>query len=369
MSSIRKSRSRRRGAVAGAFAAALTAFLLAGGIVACGSGSGSDPVRIVGAGSTAQEIAQENWISEFENKRPHVEVTYEAIGSGPGRERFIAGDAAYAASDTPLEGAELQQAVEHCKPGQLVEVPAYLSKVVVVVHLSEVRFVDLSPRTLAMIVAGEITSWSDPRSLRQNPSLTSTQLHGPITVIYPAGESGTTAVLTEYLSEAAPDVWHRGSSETWPVPDAGMPVQEGDELLKAIRSREGTIAFLDASRSGRLKPVLIRTGGDVTGPNRASSIAVLESSPEAKALKKSPYMMPFDLDRTKGGAGTYPIVFTSYLIACTHSDSGREALAVREFIERALYFLGQEAAEREAGADQLVGRLKADAETAAWPIG
>jgi phosphate transport system substrate-binding protein len=354
-----------------AFAAALlAAFVLS----ACGesadSGSGADAgsegVPIAGAGSTAQQVAQDSWIEGFKLEKPRAKISYEPVGSAAGRRRFIAGDAAYAASDTPLEGAELRKAVARCKPGQLVEVPAYLSKVFVSVHVGNARFVELTPETLARIFDGEITSWSDPEILNANPAITK-RLKGPISVIYPAGDSGTTANFTEYLAEAVPGVWRHQPSEAWPEPGVGRPVGSEPEMLKAIKAREGTIAFIDASYSGLLEPVLIRTGsnvGEVAVPDHGSAIAVLEGSPEAKALKKSPYMMPFDLQRGYGKTGTYPIVVTSYLIACTAYGSEAEAAAVRKWLAYAVSTPGQEVAATEAGSDPLAGELQKRAEAA-----
>jgi len=350
---------------------ALAAFVLS----ACGASSstgtsGEGGGSTAGAGSTAQERVQGHWTEEFEREEPSVKLAYDAVGSGAGRQRFIAGDAAYAASDIPLEGAELQRAVKRCEPGQLVEVPAYLSKIFVPVHVGHVAFLNLTPETLAKVFEGKITSWSDPEIRGANQPIAK-RLNGPIRVIYPAGESGTTANFTAYLSEAVPNVWRHGSSEVWPVPGVGTSVDSETAMLKALNAREGTIAFIDASWSGPLKPVLIKTGsdvGDVAVPNHGSSITTLENSPEAKKLKKSPYMMPFDLERGYGERGTYPIVFTSYLIACTAYDSDEEAATVRGLLSHAVGSRGQEVAGTETGADPLIGDLQKRAEAAVAAI-
>ena len=356
--------------VAALFAALLLSACGGSGDSGAGADAGGEGGSISGVGSAAQEVVQENWLEELELEEPPVAASYDAAGSAAGRQRFVAGKAAYAASDTPLEGAELRQAVARCKPGQLVEVPAYLSKVFVSVHVGHVNFLELSPETLARIFEGEIVSWSDPAIRGANP-LIAKKLNGPISVLYPAGDSGTTENFTDYLSEAVPGAWRHGPSETWPVPKVGKPVDGEAEMLKAIHAREGTIAFVDASRSGYLKPVLFRTGSQITDlavPNHGSAIAVLEGSPEATALKKSPYMMPFDLQRTNLKKGTYPIVLVSYLIACTAYDSEAEAAAVGKLLAYAVSTEGQEVSAREAGADPLTGALQKRAEAAVRAI-
>src|SRR3954463_8697658 len=69
-----------------------------------GGGGGEAPSteasgEIAGAGSTAQEAAQKAWIAEFENANGGATISYDGVGSGGGREKFIAGATAFAGSD------------------------------------------------------------------------------------------------------------------------------------------------------------------------------------------------------------------------------------------------------------------------------
>ena len=125
--------------------------LIAVGVAACGSsesssstsagGSGSASGEIAGAGSTAQEAAQEAWIAEFENANSGATVSYDAVGSGGGREQFIAGGVAFAGSDAALteEEGELKKAMDRCKSAQLVEIPAYISPIAIIYNLEGVE--------------------------------------------------------------------------------------------------------------------------------------------------------------------------------------------------------------------------------------
>ena len=102
-----------------------------------GSGSGSVSGEIAGAGSSAQQAAQEAWIAEFENENSGVTISYDPVGSGGGREQFIAGGTAYAGSDAALstEEGELEKAEKRCKGGQLIEIPDYISPIAVIYNL------------------------------------------------------------------------------------------------------------------------------------------------------------------------------------------------------------------------------------------
>ena len=89
--------------------------VLALGVAACGgsddsadaSGDGASGT-IAGAGSSAQQAAQEAWIAQFENDNSGATISYDAIGSGGGRDQFIAGGkTAYAGSDAAFDEEEL----------------------------------------------------------------------------------------------------------------------------------------------------------------------------------------------------------------------------------------------------------------------
>ena len=122
--------------------------LLVIGVAACGDGDsdttgggggggGSASGEIAGAGATSQEAAQEAWVAEFENANSDATISYDPVGSGGGREQFIAGGVAFAGSDAALseEEGELKKALARCNPGQLIEVPAYVSPIAVIYNL------------------------------------------------------------------------------------------------------------------------------------------------------------------------------------------------------------------------------------------
>src|SRR6202012_3688107 len=78
--------------------------------------------EIAGAGSTAQQASQEAWIAEFENANGGATISYDGVGSGGGREKFISGAVSFAGSDTPLSESEgeLGKGIKRRDPGQPV---------------------------------------------------------------------------------------------------------------------------------------------------------------------------------------------------------------------------------------------------------
>lgn len=52
-----------------------------------------------GAGASSQENAMNAWRSEFQNQYPNVTISYDPVGSGGGREQFLAGAISFGGSD------------------------------------------------------------------------------------------------------------------------------------------------------------------------------------------------------------------------------------------------------------------------------
>jgi phosphate transport system substrate-binding protein len=60
-----------------------------------------------GAGSSAQQAAMQGWTAGFAAEQPNVTVNYDPVGSGGGREQFLAGGVTFAGSDAALDEDEL----------------------------------------------------------------------------------------------------------------------------------------------------------------------------------------------------------------------------------------------------------------------
>ena len=74
---------------------------------ACGSSNSSSSGvsgDLAGAGSSAQQAAQEAWTAKFEDQNSGATISYDPIGSGGGRDQFIAGGkTSFAGSDSPFD--------------------------------------------------------------------------------------------------------------------------------------------------------------------------------------------------------------------------------------------------------------------------
>ena len=343
-----------------AFAAALAV-----GVAACGSssnessgssGGGEVSGEIAGAGSTAQQAAQEAWIAEFENENSGATISYDAVGSGGGREQFIAGGVAYAGSDAALatEEGELEKAEKRCKGGELIEVPDYISPIAIIYNLPGVEELKLDPETLAKIFAQQITSWDDPAIAKDNPGveLPSTR----ITPVNRSDESGTTQNFTEYLSEVVPSVWKFEVSGDWPV-KGGEAASGTSGVVEAVSAGEGAIGYADASQAGELSIAKVKVGSEWAEPSAEAAAKIVEESPLNKELSPTKTVIAYELDRKTEAQGTYPIVLVSYFIACTKYGSTGEAEAVKAYAEYVVSPEGQELAAEQAGSAPLSAGL------------
>jgi phosphate transport system substrate-binding protein len=343
----------------------LSVALLGVGVAACGSdanggessasaggdSSGSAEGQIVGAGSIAQEVAQEIWATGFEGAGSGDSISYDPVGSAEGRRRFIDGEAAFAASDTPLEGSEFAEAAERCKPGEPIELPLYISPIIIFPNL-KLTAMELSPQTLAKIFTGEITRWDDQTIQRENPTI------GPIGLppklsIGPVGlseEPAMTEQVTAYLAYEAPGIWDYGTTEEWPV-EGSVTAENAVSVGEVVGAEDGRVSYTDFSHVGELFGVtrLAARGGYFVEPTAPTTTARLQAAHLDTALsKEGPRMLPVELEQ-KVPPGSYPLVLVSYLVACTDYDSAREAAAVDAYVKYVAGRKGQEASASEAG--------------------
>src|SRR3954470_10341813 len=106
------------------FAAGLAALALAITAAACGddtndSGSSSGGStgggtaaqnlsgKLAGAGSSAQEAAVQAWTAGVQGNNADLTISYDPVGSGGGREQFVAGGLQFAGTDSGFEEDEL----------------------------------------------------------------------------------------------------------------------------------------------------------------------------------------------------------------------------------------------------------------------
>lgn len=311
-------------------------------------------------GASSQEAAQLAWTTGFTEVQPDVTLTYEPIGSGGGRENFISGGYMLAGSDAYLddEEGELSAATERCGGEAPIQIPNYVSPIAIIYNVEGVDELNLSPEAIAGIFAGEITQWDDQAIAETNPDADLPS--APINPVHRSDESGTTENFTTYLDVAAGNVWDAGVVETWPREYGGEGAQGTSGVVSAVTDGQNAIGYADASQAGNLNVANVGVGEEFVAPTPEAAAKILEVSPKAEGAEDN--QMIYDLDYTTAEEGTYPIVLTSYLLACNTYEDQAEADVTRAYMEYILSDEGQEFAASEAGSAPLSDSLQEEAQ-------
>ncbi|MCW2772390.1 MAG: phosphate transporter substrate-binding protein [Nocardioides sp.] len=315
------------------------------------SSSSSDSLSgsIAGGGASSQDSAQQAWRAAFQGDNPDVTITYDPVGSGAGRESFENGAYVFAGTDSYItdDEGELTKAKDRCGSDP-IEVPVYVSPIAVAFNLSGVDSLNLDATTIAGIFDGKVTKWNDPAiaALNDGVDLPDTT----ITPVHRSDDSGTTANFTDYLSKAAGGSWSYPADDTWPI-KGGEAAEGTSGVVAAIKAGDGTIGYADESQVGGLGLASIQVGDSFNPPTAEGAAKVLALSKPAPGRAATD--MAIDIDRTTTEADAYPLLLTSYLLACQTYDDAGTADLVKGFLTYILSEEGQQAAADQAGSAPL----------------
>jgi phosphate transport system substrate-binding protein len=306
-----------------------------------------------GAGSSAQGAAQDAWVAGFQRANGSVTVNYDPAGSGAGREQFLVGAVGFAGSDAALSAEELDGELARCAPDAgAIDLPVYLSPIVLAFHVEGVDELALDASTVARIFSGELTRWNDPAIAELNPGAALPD--AAITAVHRSDDSGTTENFTDYLAEAAGDDWPWPADDVFPV--EGEAAQGNSGVAAVIRDGRNVIGYLDASRAVGLDVADLVVGEETVAPSPEAAAAAVDVSPIEEGRAEDDLVV--DLARDSTEAGVYPLVLVSYAIACREYVDANEGELVRAYLEWVGSEAGQEAAARDAGSAPISAALR-----------
>ncbi|BBF99314.1 MULTISPECIES: phosphate ABC transporter substrate-binding protein PstS [Pseudonocardia] len=308
---------------------------------------------ISGAGASSQQAAMQAWIAGFSDANPGATVNYDPVGSGGGRTQFVQGGVQFAGSDAFLHDEQLEQARQRCG-GSVIEIPNYVSPIAIVYKLDGVQELNLAPATIAGIFKGEITTWNDPAVVADNPGATLPAT--AITPVHRSDESGTTENLTDFLNQAAPDVWTDEADGNWPI-QGGEAAQGTSGVIGAVNAGNGTIGYADASQAGDLGKANVKLGDQDVAPTAEAAAQIFDESQRVEGQGDGSFAC--ELNRTAGG-GAYPVVLVSYLMACPTYPDQAQADVAKAFLSYVVSTEGQEAAAQAAGSAPLSDTLRSE---------
>lgn len=328
------------------------------------SASGDLTGTLAGAGSSAQAAAMQTWIAGFQSANGGVTVNYDPVGSGGGREQFVAGGVDFAGSDRAFKTDELAEVTERCSGGSVVEVPLHIGPIAIAFNLDGVDEVNLTPETIAKIFNQKITQWNDPAIVASNPGVDLPKLK--ITPVNRQDDSGTTENFTDYLAAAAPEAWPHEPDGVWPI-KGGEAANGTSGVIQAITAGNGAIGYADASQVGDLGTVAVGVGDSFVEYSAEAAAAVVEGSPREEGREKTDIVVALERDTSEGNE--YPIVLVSYSIACSKYDSAQKAELVKAFLTYLASEQGQQAAATSSGAAPISAGLREEVQAAIDTIG
>jgi phosphate transport system substrate-binding protein len=333
-------------------------------VSACGAGNESNGSTsdsklsgtLNGAGSSAQAAAEQAWQAAFQGANPDVTVNYDPVGSGGGREQFLAGGVAFAGSDAALEDAELESSKKVCNGQTAFDVPVYVSPIAVVYKVDGVDKLNLSAETIAGIFDGKIKKWNDAAIKADNPDAKLPD--ATIQPVHRSDDSGTTKNFTDYLNKASNGAWSYDADGVWPN-KVGEAAPQNSGVAAAVTGGTNTIGYVDESQAGDLSIASIKVGSEYVAPTAEAAAKLIEVSKTVEGRPEGDFAL--ELDRTTTEAGTYPIALLSYAIACpTYSDKGAAEL-VKSYLTYVISAQGQADAQKTAGSAPLPASLVEEA--------
>jgi phosphate transport system substrate-binding protein len=300
--------------------------------IACGAAA-----SLRASGSTAQQYAMKFWIKNYTRACPDTKIDYTGNGSGAGQDEFLQGKTAFAGSDSPLSGAQIDQSEKVCPGGHAIHLPMVGGPIAVGYHLPGVDRLVLDAPTLAKIFNGQITTWNDPAIARLNEGvkLPST----PIRQFHRSDSSGTTDNFTAYLGAVAPDAWPYGHSKEWQG-KGGTGVEGSSDLAAQVQRTAGAIGYFELpyAVARMIRTVSLDTGAPA--PVDANVISASQAIAGAEPAGDSDLVLK--LDYTTKAPGAYPIDVVTYEIVCNKGNKSSTWPATQAFLSYVASQKGQE---------------------------
>ena len=286
------------------------------------SASGIEGVSgdITGSGASFPDAFYQEAIAGLADIAPDLTVTYNAIGSGSGKEEFGQGLNDFAGSDSLVEEGDGPE------EGDYLYIPTTASSVTVAYNLPGVDELDLDADTIAKIFQRDITTWDDPAITELNPDADLPD--SEITVARRADGSGTTKNFTKYLEAAAPDTWTLGSDDTveWPADTQGG--QQNTGVAQIVQDTEGAVGYVDLGDATTLElqtAYVENVEGEFVAPSVEGTQAALAGAELADDNTYNPLNGP--------GEGAYPITAPTYILVHPAYEDAEVGAAVVAFVE------------------------------------
>jgi phosphate transport system substrate-binding protein len=303
------------------------------GLAACGGGSsssgsgGGSATSLSPQGSTFQQTLEQQWTTDFHKANPSAQITYSGTGSSAGIQVFSDGDTAFAGSDVTMTPPEQTAANKACGSTALT-IPITSGGVAIMYNLPGSPKLNLSAATVAGIFMGQIKTWNDPKIAADNPGvkLPST----PISTFHRADGSGTTDVLSGFLTATAPSVWTLGVNKefsSWPVGTGGTG---SSGVAGDVKNTVGGITYAEITYAQQDGLTTAAIKGATGGFTNISAATVAQSINSGFSITGTGNDLAGSLSFTKMTG--YPISTVSYVLVCSKYKNAGEGTLVKNYL-------------------------------------
>jgi phosphate transport system substrate-binding protein len=282
--------------------------------------------NLTGAGSTFINPLMSKWTQQYNTIYPGVKLNYQSIGSGGGRQQFIAKTVDVGLSDAPLTDDQFTQAGG---PDKAMHIPLTMGGEVLAYNVPGVTTqLKLDGTTIANIYLLNIKSWDDPAIAALNPGVSLPNT--PIAVVHRSDGSGTTDIFTDYLSKVSPD-WKskvgRGTSVQWP---GGIGGQGNEGVTNQVKLTQGGIGYIEVAyaKQNNVTYALLKnqagTFVDATPANVAEA---------ADSIVKTSIPSDFRYSITNApGTNAYPIAGTTWALVYVNQTDANKGKVLAYFL-------------------------------------
>ncbi len=267
-------------------------------------GNGATSQTVVGAGSTFVYPIMAKWSQDY-SAANGLKVDYQSIGSGGGIKQFKSNTVQFGATDVALDDEAVK---EVSKP--FIQFPVIAGTVALVYNLPDVKQpINLPQKVVSGIFLGSIKTWNDPAIAAANAgvSLPST----PIVVAHRSDGSGTTYIITDFLSTVSPE-WKTkvgtGKAVQWPV---GVGAKGNEGVTNQVQQTVGAIGYVELAYANQNKLQVASV------ENAAGKFVVPSSESGAAATEAGIDLLKADIRSSMvnmSGDESYPISGMVYVL-------------------------------------------------------
>lgn len=308
---------------------AMTAALCSATLPLFGAGgahaqTAAERTLILGAGSTFAAPLYDAWIKAWTKNKPNVAISYAAVGSGEGINRFITGSTDFAGTDVPLTDKEASKAQD-----RVLQIASTAGMIVLAYNLTGFKGELRLPRNLCPeILAGNVKYWDDPRIQAANPKVRLP--HRWIVVAARLDSSGTTFALTRHFAEIDRN-WRDSGLGVGKLIDwrKAMLARGNEGVAQLIKISDGAIGYVEygfAARLGLPMAILENKAGKFIAPTESAAKATMAAAGDEVPDDLRTYLADPE------GDDSYPIITLSWLALHERYRNPAKGAALKEFV-------------------------------------